>query len=210
MPTEISTIAMEEKNKLNTESVFFVALEIDIPSLTETVKINNGGDNVTWRGSTWVQFPVEIDEVLEKTGEVPQVNLRVSNVNRVFDAYLQQYDLFCKQNGFKPIKVKMFVLNNLNLADTTPEAEYEFTLEKPTLTADWAVFALGASNPFLRRFPQQRMLKNQCRWRFKSTQCGYSGGMNTCNKTLVRCRELSNSSRYGGFPAVGSRGLRIA
>ena len=210
MPATISTIAMQEKNKIATTSVFFTAIEITIPSLTETVKIHDADENITWKGSTWQPFPVQIDEIIEKIGEVPRLNLKVSNVNRVFEKYLQDYDLYCKTNGYQAITINLYVLNSLNLADDTPEAEYEFNLEQPKTNAEWAIFQLGASNPFLRRFPLNRILKNQCRFIFKSSQCGYTGSMTNCNKTLTRCRELSNSSRFGGFAGVGSGGLRLA
>lgn len=209
MPLDISAVAMEEKNKLSSSSVFFMALEIEIPGLGETVKINNMDDSVVWKGETWIPFPVEIDEIVEKAGEVPQLNLRVSNVTRVFEFYLQQYDLYCKENGYQPIVVTIYYLNSLNLASETPEADYTYNLKQPTLNSTWATFSLGASNPFMRRFPQQRILKNQCRWIFKSAQCGYSDAETSCNKTLLRCRELDNSSRFGAYPGVGSRGLRV-
>ena len=200
---------MEEKNKIATNSVFFIAIEIIIPSIATSVKINNSDSDVVWNSSTWVKFPLELDEIVEKAGEVPQVNLRVSNVNRALESYIQQYDLYCKTNGFQPITIKMYALNSLNLASPIAESEHEFILEKPTLTAEWATFQLGASNPFLRRFPLHRIMKT-CRFIFKSTQCGYTGTISNCNKTISRCRQLSNSSRFGGFIGVGSGGLRLA
>jgi phage-related protein len=76
-------------------------------------------------------------------------------------------------------------------------------------TADekWVSFTLGAPSPFRVRFPRNRILKDYCRWRFKSTECGYSGGETTCDKTLAQCRLRSNSARFGGFPGVGHGGI---
>lgn len=210
MPLTISTVAMEEKNKIASKSVFFVALEITIPSFAETVKIASIDEDITWDGSVWQKFPININEIVETAGEVPKVSASISNVNRIFESYLQQYDAYCKENGYEPITVKLYVLNSLNLDDPTPEVTYDFTLEKSATSSEQITFELGTNNPYNRRCPQQRILKNQCRFIFKSTECGYSGGETSCNKTLLRCRELSNSSRYGGFPGVGNSGLRIA
>jgi len=38
-----------------------------------------------------------------------------------------------------------------------------------------------------------------CRWSFKGTECGYSGGSTTCDKTYARCAALVNTDNFGGF-----------
>lgn len=207
----LSTTAIEEKNKLATDSVWLVALEITIPGLSEPVRVVRNNENVTWRTETWVAFPFELQEVSESAvGEVPRVDVRISNVSRAIEAYLQDYDVYTKNNGFAPITVSIFVLNSKNLADSDPEVEHFFELKQPKTDARWATFTLGAANPFTRRFPQQRILKNFCRFVFKSSLCGYEGSAGTCDKSLVRCRQLGNSDRFGGFPGAGRAGLTLA
>lgn len=42
-----------------------------------------------------------------------------------------------------------------------------------------------------------------CPWIFKdSTYCKYSGSETVCNKTMSRCKELSNVLNFGGFPNI--------
>jgi len=202
---------MEEKNLLATDSIWLLALEITIPGVGTPVRVVRNNENVTWRTYTWTAFPFEIDEIGEESkGEIPQVEVRVSNVSRAMEQYLQAYDVYTKANGFTPITVSIFVLNSKNLADTDPEVEHLFELKQPKTNALWATFVLGASNPFNQRYPQARILKNHCRFVFKGTLCAYAGAETTCNKTLTRCRALSNSVRFGGFPGVGVGGLRLA
>lgn len=217
MPLPISSIAMEEKNKLATDSVWLIALEITIPGESDPVRVVGNNENITWRTYTWVAFPFEINEIGEESkGEVPQVEIRISNVSRAIEAYLQAYDIYTKINGFFPITVSIFVLNSKNLASSTPEVEHLFELKQPKTNAIWATFILSASNPFNKRFPQFRLLKNHCRFRYNypvgsSLLCGApSSAFLTCNKTLVACRERNNSVRFGGFPGVGLGGLRLA
>jgi hypothetical protein len=38
-----------------------------------------------------------------------------------------------------------------------------------------------------------------CRFRFKSARCGYSGAFTTCNRTRTQCLERGNQIRFGGF-----------
>ena len=39
-----------------------------------------------------------------------------------------------------------------------------------------------------------------CRWKaFKSTECGYVGAADWCDRTYTKCVTLSNTTNYGGF-----------
>ena len=52
-----------------------------------------------------------------------------------------------------------------------------------------------------------RRVGSKCPWVFKGTECGYSGGLTTCNKLYTDsggCSGRSNQHRFGGFPARDS------
>lgn len=241
MPLSLSSIAIQEKNKLATDSVFLVALKIIIPGIVYTgtefeqpVRIVNNSENITWQYSktaeeisgnlwdgTWIAFPFTLDELSDQSGgEVPTVTIRISNVTRVMDSYLQFYDNYVKANGFYPITVNIYVVNTrviygdeytIGDPDADPEVEHIFQLKKPSVDSMWATFVLSADNPYMRRFPQNRILKNHCRYKFKGSdgRCGYTGAVTVCNHTLVTCRALNNSIRFGGAPGVGKGGFKI-
>lgn len=241
MPRTISSYAIQEKNKLNSSTVWLLMLEIVVPGVSEPIRITSNNESVTWRDETWVAFPFELGEIGEQSkGEVPQVTLRVSNVSRSMESYLQDFDLYTKTNGYTPVEVRIYVVNNMGsfssgvvtdsiadgavtdsgasgaLTDTlydisNPDAEVEhvFELMNPKTDSKWATFTLSAANPFRKRFPQARILKNHCRFIFKDAWCKYAGAETECDKTLTRCRALSNSTRYGGFPGVGRGGIKI-
>lgn len=215
----LSSIAIEEKNKLATDSVWLVCLKIVIPDMEPIYVVRNNAD-IIWNYAsnpnpyTWQAFPFELDEVGDTSkGEVPQVNLKISNISRTIEFYIQQYDTYCKINGYSPINVYIYVVNTKVIADNItadPEVEHQFELIQPTMDSKWATFTLGASNPFNRRFPQGRLLKNFCRWKvFKGTRCGYIGAETTCDRTLTQCRSYGNSERFGGFPGVGREGISV-
>jgi lambda family phage minor tail protein L len=215
-PVTLSQIAIEEKNKLGTDSVFLVALKITIPSISGpfSVRVVNNTETVVWKGESWTAFPFTINEISEATGEVPRVDIQVSNVSRVMDSYLEQYDQYIKAEGYTPITVNIYVINTAVIADNPnadPEVEHFFELKQPKADAMWATFTLGASNPYNRRFPQNRILKNHCRWKFKASDglCGYVGVETACDHSLARCRELENSPRFGGAPGAGASGFEI-
>lgn len=207
----LSSTAIEEKNKLIGNSVWLLALKITIPGLGTPIRLVRNNEAITWDGETWSAFPFEIDEVGDvSSGEVPRVDIRVSNISRAMEVYIQAYDTYIKTNGFSPVLVNIYVLNSLNLTSATPEVEHLFELKQPKTNSKWATFTLGAANPFNKRFPIMRILKNHCRFIFKGTLCGYAGVGATCDKTLTTCRSYSNSDRFGGFPGAGARGVRLA
>ena len=216
MPLPISTWAIAEKNKISSDNAWLLAMEFLIPDTGEGqyVRIIANNEDITWNGSIWQAFPFEVDEIGETSkGEVPRIDIRVSNVNRMFEYYLQAYDVFTKLYGYYPITVKIMVINSGNLSETVPEVSYEFDLQQPKTNAQWATFTLGASNPYRKRFPEYRILKNQCQYKqFGGIECGYqipAGTFPTCDRTLHTCKEYSNSKRFGGFPGAGDGSIRV-
>jgi phage-related protein len=219
MPLPLSSTVFAEKNKLATDGVFMPAMSIQIPGTATPFRIVRNNANVTWQGETWVAFPFEIEPIDEDSkGEVPQFQVRIGNVSRVAEAYLQSYDLYCKTSGFTPIVATIYALNSKDLASGVPIAEHEFELQKASTDAMWATFILGASNPFNRRYPKDRILRDRCRfgepmntlYGFKGPLCKYAGAETECNRTLLACRTLDNSINFGGFPGAGSGGLRVS
>ncbi len=200
MPLPLSSIAIEEKNKLaNSDSVFLIALEIIIPGLTEHIRVIANTEDITWDGETWRAFRFDIDEIIDgDSGEVSRVDVWVSNASREMETYLHQYDAYCKANGFEPVLCTIYVLNSLDLASSTPGCELKFKLIQPKTSSERVTFTLGARNVFNIRYPKRRLIPS-CQWAFKGDQCTYSGGETSCNKTFARCQELDNTIRFGGF-----------
>ena len=206
----LSTTTKLEKNKLNSDSVWLSMLEISIPSVTETLRIVNNNDDVNWNGQTWIKFPFELDEISQTSNaETSQFQIKVGNVKNIIGQYIRQYDVYVKTNGFEPIRVVLYIVNSKDLANTTPVYSTNLILTTSSLNHLEVSFTVSARDLFRARTPQTRMFPNSCRFKFKSTLCGYTGAETSCNKTLSRCRQLANANRYGGFPAIGNSGVSI-
>lgn len=204
----ISAAAKIEKNKLAADGAWLVLLEITIPILNETLRLVRNTDDVTWRGYTWTAFPFEPDEISEDSkGELQTLAVKVSNVTRTIQYYLEQGD------GGIGATVKLFVVHSKHL-DLT-QAEYEETFEITSTSADaqWVTFSLGLGYPLMARRPERRILKNFCHFEYGGAECAVSAAVKldhpTCNKSLVNCRERENSVRYGGEPSIPSGGTFI-
>jgi phage-related protein len=163
-------------------------------------------ENITWPtagGNLWTAFPFDIGVVQnDAKGTVPSLVCKVGNASRAIEAYLQQ------SSGGVGSSVRVMLVHSEHLDLAAPEVQYSFTVTDSSSDNLWAYFTLGALNPWNRRFPRSRVLKRFCRYKvFKGDRCGYAGAETECDRTLARCRVLLNSSRFGGAPGVGSRGL---
>lgn len=208
----LSLTAIQEKNKLGTDSVFAVLLDITIPGLADHVRITSNGEDITWNGFTWLTFPFDIGELNEEgKGELPQWEIKLDNRQRVIERYLQDYDQYLKINGIEgnEIKCECHVVNTKDLLNPEPVKTVYFELSQPSTTPELATFTLAADSPFNIVTPKRRFIKTFCYWKFKGIECGYSGAETTCDKTLTRCKQLNNSPRFGGFPGVGVGGVRL-
>ena len=193
-----------EKNKLATTSAWLLLVEITLPSAT-VIRLARNNENVTFQSNTYTAFPFDIDSTKSSgQGEIPQVQLRVSNVTRLLQAYVEQY------NGGVGFTVKITVVNSALLAENYAELQMTFDVLACQSDSQWITFTLGAPNPLRRRYPLYRAIANHCNWTYKGRECNYTGARATCKRTLADCQAHSNSARFGGRPGLSSPGIRLA
>lgn len=208
MPNSLSLAAYLAKNALASDGVWLVLAEITLPDAT-VLKVCRNTVNVFWPATTpadpdneYAAFPFDLEEINDQSkSEVPRLALLVGNETRAIQGYLDA------GGGGVGATVIIRVVHSQNLAETDPEFEAKFRCLDCHADSKMVTFYIGAASPWAIRFPRNRLLKDFCRWRFKSTECGYSGAETTCDKTLTQCRLRSNSIRYGGFPGVGQGGV---
>lgn len=206
----LSNTTKIEKNKLTSNSVWLTMLEINIPSIENTIRIVSNNEDIVWNSFIWLKFPFELDEISQNANaETSQFQIKVGNVKNIIGQYVRQYDAYVKTNGFEAITVTLYIVNSKDLVNPTPVYSTNLILTTSSLNHLEVSFTVSARDLFRARTPQTRMFPNSCRFKFKSTLCGYSGSYTECNKTLSRCRELLNSKRFGGFPAIGNLGVSI-
>lgn len=193
----------------------FVLTNSVSPTTNYNIYLVKDNSNFTWDNKTWYAIDFDIDEILETSkGDVPKLDLRISNINRLMEYYLQQYDFFLKTNPYKPIYATIYVVNSYfaNGKKDDYELKFRFELKQPKTNDKIATFSLGATSPYTHRFPSCRMYKNQCRVKkFGDVECGYQNNDPelTCDRQLKTCKSLNNEIRYGGFPSMGKVGIRL-
>lgn len=203
----LSADAISEKNKIAGDSVWLVLLEVKIPGAT--LRLVNNNENITWPtvgGNDWTAYPFNLEQIRENSrNEVPSVTIRISNVSRDVQYYLEAAD---GAVGF-PVVIRVVNSEHLNLTD--PELELDYVVKSVTYDAQWVTFTLGGSQHIVRRCPERRYLKDFCPFRYGAIECGVSAATvssyPTCNKSLAACRERSNSARFGGHPGIPTGGF---
>ena len=206
MPLDISSNAILEKNKISSDGTWLLLLEI-LYGVEEPLRLCLNNEQITWNSEIWYPAIFTLSGMTEtKDGEVPSIPLTIIDLNRILIPYLEKY------NGGIGATVIIRVVHSKFLSSPTPELE-ELTEIIDCSIDDSATisFKLGAESLIDRICPPGRFLKNQCRFVFRgaSGRCGYAGSETECNRTFARCKELSNSTRYGGFPGVGTIGIQI-
>lgn len=196
----LSTASIIEKNKVSTDGVWLLMLEIRYDG-EEALRLVNNTENIAYQGNTYYAFPFTLDDITENNNELPTAKLQVSNVTGTIQRMVEAH------NGYTGAEVIIRVVNS-KIPDVA-EVEESFVIMGTEATAQWMTFTLGSEFSFTRRFPLVRMMKDYCPFKFKSPQCGYTGREMQCNKTLSRCRELCNSVRFGGEPTIPQGGVYV-
>lgn len=202
----LSSAVIEQKNDLSSTESILILLELDIPSLSEKIKLVRNNEDVLWNGSNWQSFPFDLDEISEASaGEIPQLSIRIANASRVIEKYLTDYDQWLKLNFHKQIIATIYLIATSDIANNSPIKSYEFEVSSFYTNAREAVFNLTQKNIYAMQFPNNRITR-KCRFKFGSVECGLNvlDGQ-SCNKTLSDCRRFNNSIRFGGFPSVGGK-----
>ena len=198
MTRTITATSISEKNKAANQPIYLYTIT-DYDG-TNDLRLAEYDADVTFDSLTYTKFPITHDFIGENsTGENEQVRVKVANVSRLIQAYLETYDLRGKK-----VTIKLVWANQLAVA--TACISHTFYIDSYTADERDVTFTLSSRfNVLDFKLPGRKFSRFYCTWKFKSVQCGYSGAESSCNKTFQKCRDLSNQLRFGGFPSIPSR-----
>lgn len=199
-----SPALMAYLQKLDKADPLLVLLDIAVPDQLPLRLVANN-ENIEYQGNTYEAFNFVVDKPgADGKGAITTLPLKIANAQRVLRPYLDAYD------GGVGLPVTMTIINPA-MAD---EDYSELTATLYNLATDsdsaWVYFTLGPYNPRNKQCPPDQYLATSCRFDFvDDPRCGYSGPATTCSRTLDNCRVLGNSRRFGGFPGLSNRSLRL-
>lgn len=202
----LSNATKNIKNSLFDSGSWLVLLTLTNKDETITIRICSNTEDVLFGSNTFTSFPFQLEEVTESNkGELPTVNLVLSNVERIVQAYIEQdADL---GSGWT---VHIDIVHNTAIDSGVSEISYDFVTMNATADVNYVTFSCGIRNPLRQQFPRLKMLPNSCQNTFKKGGCTYSGNDETCMKTLSDCRaKFYGQSKipYLGFAGIPTTGI---
>ena len=186
--------------------------------------------NVVWQGNTYTAFPIKASGFdFSGNGQLPRPKLQVANVTGAISLLVLTYDdmlgakLTRKRTMVKYLDGDNFAGGTNPTADSAAEFPDDvfFIDRKSSETRDMVEFELAASFDVAGvRLPHRQIIQNVCVWRYKGTECGYSGtnyfdanddsvassGLDVCGKRLTSCKARFGSIQplpFGSFPSAG-------
>lgn len=184
------------------------------------VLLTNAGRNVmddsadVWQapdfpaGKIYLCTPYKREELAEMQGTdgAHTMNISMGDTSDTLWNFSQTLD------GFRGLTVTLSIAQVKDEDDNfihvfPPEIAVDYTVRYTATDRTNFTFSLSTNAPFGRQYPQRRMFKTQCRWVFKSPECGYRGSASSCAHTIAACQSLSNITRIGCFPGCGTGGL---
>ena len=197
----LSTIAKIEKNRLVSDGAWIVLLEIRVKS-GYVIRLCRNTDDIEWNGETWAAFPFDLDPPKQSgDGELPRFAVRVSNVTRTVEGYLEQ------EGGGVGASVRFIVVMLEHLDQAAPALDEEFSVQSVSYDRNWVTFTLSGAANLFRRIPERRFLKNFCPFQYKGPECRSVSVITSCDKSLKACQERGNAVRFGGEPGIPVGGL---
>jgi len=202
MPLDTNLSFRQESRKRETQPIFLYTV-YDYKGTGENLYYAGYDTNVTFDGIEYLKFPISHSDITENVkGEIDNVKVQISNISRLIEAYLQNYDLRGKKAS-----IKMVWANKLD----DPDCYIEFSnhIDSYTSNVSDVVFNLLSKFDILNvTIPGMVYLREYCQWLFRGEECSYAGAETSCNKTWQRCKELENSKRFIGFRSIpGRRGF---
>ena len=207
----LSRVAAMDKRKLSSTTPWL--LLVDFCWQGQHVRVVRNTDAVTFDAGdgagpqTYQPLAFELAGAQATSdGSLPQISLKVSNVGRIAEGAIVQYQ------GAAGATANIYVLNTDNPAGE-PELALETTIMRTSTSPAWVTFTLSAASPLRSLFPKFLYYQGTCMWQYKGQQCLYSGALVTCDLTFDGangCIAHGNQVRFGGFPGIGTNGATIA
>ena len=205
MPLTFSTEGILKKNALTDNGAWLLLVSVEYESETPVRAVYNN-EQIIWPtvdGNIYYPVDFKLDAVIQSTeGGVPSTKLSFLDIERRLIPILND------NNGAVGADVYVYLVHSSNLDEATPEMEEHFNVMSTSIGGGYIIqFELGSENLANRRIPQDRILKDHCRYKeFKGDLCGYTGVGETCNHTFANCIFFGNEARFGGAPGCGVGG----
>lgn len=210
----LSPAIIEEKNKIEGDGVWILLLDLVSPDLVYHLRLAQNTEDVEYLGETYQAFPFQLGEITDESkGRVSGVPLKVSNIDRLVQGYIEQDATF---GSDWDVTISLVNTELMDTEDFTPLSR-KFKSKGVVCDSKYATFGLGGPSPLKIQTPSQKYSSNSCQRTFNDGRgCPYStkgsGSFTNCNGTLAECKlrypnGIIEGTRKLGFPFNGKLGM---
>jgi lambda family phage minor tail protein L len=226
---ELSTLAPSAIIEL-----FELTLDTTLHGSSDTYRWHNGCNanvtgNITWNGNTYTRLPIQAEGFdYTNTGTLPRPSLTVANLDGTVSTLLLLVNATTPGNDLggatvKRIRTLKKYLDGEAAAD--PHAKFPDEIwyidRKSGESRDSVSFELASKFDLAGvMLPKRQVIANICQWRYRSTECGYTGSnywdandnvvgtlaQDKCGKRLSSCKLRFGENAelpFGSFPGAG-------
>jgi lambda family phage minor tail protein L len=226
---ELSTLAPSAIIEL-----FELTLDTTLHGSSDTYRWHNGCNanvtgNITWNGNTYTRLPIQAEGFdYTNTGTLPRPSLTVANIDGTVSTLLLLVNATTPGNDLggatvKRIRTLKKYLDGEAAAD--PHAKFPDEIwyidRKSGESRDAVSFELASKFDLAGvMLPKRQVIANICQWRYRSTECGYTGSnywnvndqtvatlaQDRCGKRLSSCKLRFGENAelpFGSFPGAG-------
>lgn len=214
--------------------LFEMTLDATLHGSTDTYRWHNGANanvsgNIVWNGNSYVRLPIKADGFeYSNTGTLPRPTLTISNLDGVMTTLLLLVNATTAGNDLggatvKRIRTLKKYLDGEAAAD--PHAKFPdevwYIDRKANESRDLVTFELASKFDLAGvMIPKRQIIANICQWKYRSTECGYTGSNywnvndqvvgtlaeDKCGKRLSSCKlrfGATSELPFGSFPGAG-------
>lgn len=217
--------------------LFELKLDATLHGASTTYRWHNGVNanvtgNITWNGNDYVRLPIEAEGFdYTNTGSLPRPTLTVANLSNVITTLLLLVNTTTPGNDLGGARVKRIrTLKKYLDGETAADPNAKFPDEiwyidrKSSETRDAVSFELASKLDLAGvMLPQRQIIANICQWRYRSSECGYTGtqyfdandkattnsALDQCGKRLTSCKLRFEFFTRQGSVTVSSNQLTV-
>jgi phage-related protein len=166
----IPAVVIAASQKLYQSGYMRWFVTLSVPS-GPTLRYVNHHVNLTYGGHEYTAFPFAVNAVRHSIGELPAVDITLSNISLVLQPYLRAY------NGMRGSMLTCVYANTELLAEDYADTTYTYQIKNVVNELSRVTFTVGAPALLERPVPPDRYGPNVCPFRRyrADPRCAYAG-----------------------------------